>query len=83
MRKVDLIETLIVIVCSIFIVTLSLYHMSFNGYLGLSEKTWGLIWSLSENGLMLTLSFILIYDIYKQRLNDTLSSVLNDLLRCN
>jgi len=59
MKKIDMIEKIIVAICSFFIIALTLYHISYDGYLGVSEKTWGLIWSVSENGLLLTLSFVI------------------------
>ncbi len=59
MKKTDLIEIISVTLCLIFAIAISLYHVSFNGYLGLSDKFWGSLWAISENGFALTLSLII------------------------
>ncbi len=57
-RRVDLFEIFIVLGCLGFTVTISLYHLSSEGYLGLSERFWNMEWSFSENGLLLFLTWI-------------------------
>jgi hypothetical protein len=58
-KKFDLIETLTVSSCLLFTIAISLYHLSHEGYLGLSEKQWGVVWSISEEGLTLTLCTVI------------------------
>lgn len=58
MRKIDLIEVYAVVACLLFAITISLYHVSFDGYLGLSERTWSVVWAVSENGFALILCHI-------------------------
>ena len=60
MKRFDLTEFLITAICLMFAVIISLYHVSYNGFLGLSDKIWGSVWAISENGFMLTLSIIII-----------------------
>ena len=60
MRRVDLIEIVPVALCLLFAVAISLYHVSFDGYLGLSEKSWGTVWAIAENGFSLLLCGIVI-----------------------
>jgi len=55
MRRV---ETIAVVICLLFAIAISLYHVSYEGYLGLSDKFWGSLWAISENGLSLTLCFL-------------------------
>lgn len=59
-RKVDLFEVLIIVGCLLFTIAISLYHLSFDGYLGLSATFWDAEWSIAENGLLLFLSFIVL-----------------------
>lgn len=58
-KKVDLLEVLIIVGCLLFMVAISLYHLSFNGYLGLSATFWDMEWSVAENGLFLFLTWII------------------------
>jgi hypothetical protein len=59
MSKNDrLIELIAIVTCLFFAVAMSLYHLSFNGYLGLSTKNWILVWAIAENGLPISLSVI-------------------------
>jgi len=53
-------EAISVVLCLLFAIAISLYHVSYNGYLGLSDKVWGSVWAISENGLALVMSFIVI-----------------------
>jgi len=55
MRKI---ETIAVVICLLFAIAISLYHVSYEGFLGLSDNFWGSLWAISENGLSLTLSFL-------------------------
>jgi hypothetical protein len=62
MKKTDLIEIVPVAVCLLFAIAISLYHVSFEGYLGLSLKSWQSVWAVSENGFSLALcGLVLIY----------------------
>lgn len=58
-RSFDLLEFTLITIPMVFLTILSLYHLSHEGYLGLSEKMWGLIWAISENGLAITMSIII------------------------
>ena len=58
-RKMDLFEVFIVLGCLIFTVVISLYHLSDEGYLGLSARFWKVEWSVSENGLLLFMTWII------------------------
>ena len=58
MKKIDMIEIVPVALCLLFAIAISLYHVSFDGYLGLSEKFWSAVWAISENGFSLVLCFI-------------------------
>jgi len=59
MKKIDSIEILMVSFCLLFTVLISLYHLSFEGYLGLTEKQWAVVWAISEEGLTFTLCTII------------------------
>jgi hypothetical protein len=72
MKKTDLIEIVPVAVCLLFAIAISLYHVSFEGYLGLSLKFWRSVWAISENGFSLALCvLVLIYS----------SGILNKLIK--
>lgn len=60
MKRVNLIEIVPVAMCLLFAIAISLYHVSFEGYLGLSEKSWGAVWAIAENGFSLLLCSIVI-----------------------
>ena len=60
MRKVNMIELIQVVSILLFVILISIYHISFDGYLGISEKNWAVVWAIAENGLLLTLSFIVV-----------------------
>ncbi len=57
--KIDIVESVVIVICLIFIIAMSFYHISFNGYLGIGEKTWDVIWAFSENGLLLFMSYLI------------------------
>jgi hypothetical protein len=59
LKKIDMIEFIAIVICLIFAIAITLYHVSYSGYLGLSEKAWSLVWALSENGLSLTMCVII------------------------
>lgn len=59
MKKTDLIEIIPVAVCLLFAIAISLYHVSYEGYLGLPLKFWRATWAISENGFALVLCFII------------------------
>ena len=42
----------------LFVTAMSLYHISYSGYLGLSDKAWNTVWAIAENGFCLTLCFL-------------------------
>ena len=59
MRRYDMIEVYSVAICMTFAVAISLYHVSFDGYLGLSDKFWGAVWAISENGFAMFLCILI------------------------
>ena len=59
MKKIDMIEIITVVTCLLFAIAISLYHISYPGYLGLSEKAWSIVWVFAENGLSLAMSVII------------------------
>jgi hypothetical protein len=52
-KRLKLFDVICVIIPLLFVVTISYYHISYDGYLGLSSKQWGIDWALSENCLLL------------------------------
>lgn len=54
-----MIEIVPVALCLIFAIVISLYHLSFDGYLGLSRESWNMVWSITENCFALTLCFLI------------------------
>lgn len=61
MTKFDMIEAIAVTGILFFVILLCLYHVSFDGYLGLKESTWNVVWAVSENGLALFLCALTAY----------------------
>jgi|WetSurMetagenome_2_1015567.scaffolds.fasta_scaffold00103_63 hypothetical protein len=55
LKKIDWIEFTGVVICLLFAIVISLYHISFEGYLGLTNRQWGGVWAIAENGFALTL----------------------------
>jgi hypothetical protein len=53
--KVDWFEIGVISLCLLFVTAISLYHISYNGYLGISENGWSTIWAVAENGFSLFL----------------------------
>ena len=61
MRKTNMIELIQVASLLLFVIMISIYHISYDGYLGISESNWAVVWSVGENGLLLTLAVIVSY----------------------
>ena len=59
-QKIDWLEILIVALCIIFATTISLYHISYDGYLKLSSSEWNIVWAISENSITVIMSFLLV-----------------------
>ena len=59
-QKIDWIEFLVVAVALFFATALCLFHISDEGYLGLKSYQWDMIWAVSENGLTLWMSIIIV-----------------------
>jgi hypothetical protein len=59
MKKIDMIELVSVVICLFFAIVISLYHVSYSGYLGLTESQWSIVWAISENGLGMTMSILI------------------------
>jgi len=53
-------ETIAVIFSLLFMIAISLYHVSYEGFLGLSNLFWESLWAISNNGILLTMSFLVI-----------------------
>ena len=58
-KKFDWLDLIIVAGCLLFMIGISAYHVSYNGYLSLSNKDWKLVWVVSENFLSLWMCFII------------------------
>ncbi len=58
MKRVDLIEAISVVICLSFAIMISLYHISYDGYMGLTERAWGAVWAVAENGFAMFVCFI-------------------------
>ncbi len=58
-KSFDWAEITPIAICMFFLAILSLYHISYEGYLGLSVKAWGFVWAVSENGLAITMTILL------------------------
>jgi len=57
--KKNMVENIALIMSGLFIVAVSLYHISFEGFMGLTKKAWYCIWDLSETGLLLAMCLII------------------------
>lgn len=64
MKKIDVIEVCSIVTCLMFVIAISLYHVSYDGYLGLKERTWSVVWAVSENGFALALCVIVGFHSY-------------------
>ncbi len=60
MRKIDMIEFIIVALCLMFAIVISIYHVSYEGFLGISNKVWGSVWAVAENGFSLLMCGIVV-----------------------
>jgi hypothetical protein len=63
-RNNAFLEIVIVTLCIVSSILLSFYHMSYDGYLGISGKTWDILWAISENALALISSIIIFLFTY-------------------
>jgi hypothetical protein len=52
------IELIAVVTCLVFAVAMSFYHLFSTESLGLSSKTWALIWAIIENGLPISICIV-------------------------
>jgi hypothetical protein len=59
MKKIKWIEFFTIISCIIFAIAISLFHLSSNGEDGLTPAKWGVIWTISENGLAISLCLMI------------------------
>lgn len=64
LKKIDWVEFGFVLGGLIFAIAICYYHISFDGYLNLSNEVWGSIWAISENGLSLLMSLALVIFAY-------------------
>jgi hypothetical protein len=58
-KRIDWTEFVVITICLLFAIAISLYHISYDGYLGLTDKQWGSVWAIGENGFSLTLCVII------------------------
>jgi hypothetical protein len=59
-KRINWFEFGFISICMLFIVAISLYHISYDGYLKLPESTWNTIWAIAENGFSLTLCALIV-----------------------
>lgn len=52
------IETIAIVFSLLFMIAISLYHVSYKGFLGLSQIFWESVWAVSNNGILLMMSFL-------------------------
>lgn len=57
-KKIDWFEFTVISICLLFATAISLYHISFDGYLGLTEAQWSTVWAVAENGFSLFLCYL-------------------------
>jgi len=62
--KFEKLEMILILLCFIFAIIISLFHLSFAGFLGLSKERWNVVWAFSENGLGLVMSILLWFFSY-------------------
>jgi hypothetical protein len=55
LKKVNWLAIIALVPCLIFLISISMYHLSYYGYLGLPREAWRHVWAISENGLLLSL----------------------------
>jgi hypothetical protein len=61
-KKIDVIEISAVTLSLLFTIFISLYHISYNGFEGLSSNQWNIIWAIAENSFsLLSSGLIIIY----------------------
>ena len=75
LKNLDLFEILVKVICLCFVLSMSLFHISYDGYLGMTQKTWNIIWAISIDGFTLTLIIII-----ANLTSDSLSSFFNQIL---
>ena len=54
------INYILVILCMAFVIVISQYHISFEGYRNLTQEQWHGIWAISENTLALIMCVIIV-----------------------
>jgi len=59
MFKFEIKELFFVLSCIFFAISTCLYHMSYDGYLGLTNQVWNTIWAISENGICLMMCLLI------------------------
>lgn len=52
------IETIAIVFSLLFMIAISLYHVSYDGFLGLSNLFWESVWAISNNGILLMMAFL-------------------------
>jgi hypothetical protein len=63
-KKINWLEIIAVVPCALFLIMISLYHVSFYGHMGFPRETWKNVWAISENGLLLSLCTTIIIFSY-------------------
>ena len=59
MNRLEKIGLIAVVGCFIFATAMSLYHISYDGLLGITKESWNLVWAITENGFPIFLLIIL------------------------
>lgn len=57
--KADALEIPVVVLLLLFIIVISLYHISYDGFEGLTSAEWNIVWAIAENSLTLIMSFLI------------------------
>jgi hypothetical protein len=58
-NKVDVLEISAITLSLLFILVISQYHISYEGFRGLTENQWNRVWVIAENSLNLTMSTLI------------------------
>lgn len=58
-KKIDVVEFSAVVLSLLFAIIISLYHMSFNGFEGLTSEQWNTVWAIAENSLSLVMAALI------------------------
>ena len=57
-HKIDVLECSAVVLLLLFAIVIGQYHISYEGFKGLTEIEWNRVWAIAENSLTLILSIL-------------------------